>query len=252
MKRSAFTLVELLVVIAIIALLMAILMPALRKAREQARRVHCIANTKTLSLAWYLYQDDNDGRIVGGDTRVAIDWVATPTGTLPEDKMDAVRRGKLFSYTNKTLEVYRCPADLRLKDPRQYAYRSFSIPGGANGEDWGEYNEAKIYADLRSPATRYIFVEEIDPRGDNIGSWQMNVKSKTWTDPLAMWHNKKSTLGFADGHAEMHAWENKSFIDWCDVAWNDPPAFRFGMTPPASQRQDVDYMAQGFPYKSLK
>ena len=60
----------------------------------------------------------------------------------------------------------------------------------------------------------------MDTRGENIGSWQMNPKNRTWTDPLAMWHNAKSTIGFADGHGEMHTWESKSWIDWCKKAMN--------------------------------
>jgi prepilin-type N-terminal cleavage/methylation domain-containing protein/prepilin-type processing-associated H-X9-DG protein len=252
MKRPAFTLVELLVVIAIIALLMAILMPALRAARDQAKRVHCVSNVKTLALAWYMYQDENDAKLVGGDTRTNEDWVATPAGNSIEDKKEAIRKGKLFPFTGKTVDVYRCPADFRLKDPAQYAFRSFSIAGGANGEDWAEYNEAKTYLDLKNAATRYIFVEEIDPRGDNIGSWQMNVKSKTWVDPMAMWHKERSTIGYADGHAEMHPWTDKSFIEWCKGAWDRPGSFTFGMTPPSGERTDIEFMATGFPYKSLK
>jgi prepilin-type N-terminal cleavage/methylation domain-containing protein len=54
MKSRAFTLIELLVVIAVIAVLMAILMPALNRARDQAQRVHCVANTRTLVLGWLL------------------------------------------------------------------------------------------------------------------------------------------------------------------------------------------------------
>jgi len=252
MKKSAFTLVELLVVIAIIALLMAILMPALRAARDQAKRIHCLSNVKTLALAWYMYQDENDTKLVGGDTRDDDDWVATPTGNSIEEKKDAIRKGKLFPYTSKTIDVYRCPADLRQKDPTQFAFRSFSIAGGANGEDWGEYNEAKTYLNLKRAASRYVFVEEIDPRGFNVGSWQMNVKSKTWVDPLAMWHNKRSTIGYADGHAEMHVWVDESFKDWCKGAWDKPGSFNFGMTPPSDERTDVDFMAAAFPYRSLK
>jgi len=65
-RRKGFTLIELLVVIAIIALLMAILMPVLKTAREQGKRIVCIGNLKQLTLAWIMYADDNDGKIVNG------------------------------------------------------------------------------------------------------------------------------------------------------------------------------------------
>lgn len=65
-KRSGFTLIELLVVIAVIAILMAILMPALKIAREQARGVNCLANQRSLTQAYIMYADDNDGSICGG------------------------------------------------------------------------------------------------------------------------------------------------------------------------------------------
>jgi hypothetical protein len=66
------------------------------------------------------------------------------------------------------------------------AYRTFSIAGGANGEEWASYNKIKLYTELKRPSQQYIFVEEMDTRGENAGSWQMNPKAKSWTDPLAM------------------------------------------------------------------
>jgi len=66
LRQRAFTLIELLVVIAVIAVLMSILMPALNRAREQGRRAVCQGNLKNLMLAWLMYADENDGRIVNG------------------------------------------------------------------------------------------------------------------------------------------------------------------------------------------
>jgi prepilin-type N-terminal cleavage/methylation domain-containing protein len=58
-KHRGWTLVELLVVIGIIAILLGLLMPAMNRAREQARRVACLANVRTLTQAAMLYVHDN-------------------------------------------------------------------------------------------------------------------------------------------------------------------------------------------------
>jgi prepilin-type N-terminal cleavage/methylation domain-containing protein len=57
--KSAFTLVELLVVISIIAVLLAVLMPALNKSRESAKTVICSTNVRQLGLGYSMYEMDN-------------------------------------------------------------------------------------------------------------------------------------------------------------------------------------------------
>lgn len=58
-KSSAFTLVELLVVISIIALLIAILLPSLKKARENAKRVKCSAHIRAVGQASLTFAADD-------------------------------------------------------------------------------------------------------------------------------------------------------------------------------------------------
>ena len=110
MRRRAFTLIELLVVIAVIAVLMAILMPALQRAKDQAQRVHCVSNTKTLVLGWLLYKDDYDGRIVGGHT----------------DPGNWVLQGGLYRYLGRQEEGHPRWTPVQVRRQRD---RHLSLPG---------------------------------------------------------------------------------------------------------------------------
>jgi prepilin-type N-terminal cleavage/methylation domain-containing protein/prepilin-type processing-associated H-X9-DG protein len=277
MEKRAFTLVELLVVIAIIALLMALLMPALRLAKDQAAALMCVNNLKGLSMGWFTYTIDNDGQLMGGhryregttgpkftDKSCFPDgfWINPPHNKnfeysgedryLFENKITGIKNGKIYPYV-KTVDIFHCPFDPRRDDPSQLAFDSYSVAGGMNGEEAYRpggpckvhpENVAEVYDEIRSPGKKFVFVEETDPRGWNMGSWIMNPTGFCWIDPLAPWHNDRSTLGFADGHAEKHRWLSKYTIKmnidqqtYCTDTNTDP-----------DDEADLFYMQQGYQY----
>ena len=262
MKTKGFTLIELLVVIAIIAVLMAILMPALRLAREQARSISCRSNVRTLTLAWLMYKDANDDKLVGGHTLLSVSqssWVFEPPtrgDSSIEEEKEYIKQGLLWPFVKK-IDVYRCPSDRRKNSPyHKYAYRSYSITGGLNGVDpaggW-EVIPCLRYSDIKNPATKYVYIPECDPRGTNYGSWVIRPKSGRWVDPFGIWHrDNATTLGYTDGHVDMQRWRGKGLIEWNLQALHEPWAFSFNRTPQGEDElEDFEFAAKGYAYKSL-
>ena len=83
-RRGAFTLVELLVVIAIIAVLIAILLPVLTKAREAAARAKCLSSLRNMQMAHWMYVNENKGYLIqaglghgGSHMRDDVAWFNT-------------------------------------------------------------------------------------------------------------------------------------------------------------------------------
>ena len=221
-------LIELLVVISIIALLVAILMPALNKARQAATGAACVVNEKTMLTAWLMYAEENEDKIVSGWTG-PIGWTGNPANNSLEAKKVAIEAGLLYDYITN-VDAYHCPGDKREMKSGQFAFRSYSMPNCMNGDigGWtvsnvGNNTVVKKVGQITHPATKYVFLEESDRRGSNKGTWVMDLRASNdrWIDPMAVWHNDKGTLGFADGHAEMHGWLEEETITMCrdQVIW---------------------------------
>lgn len=61
-SSHAFTLIELIIVIAIIVILAGLLLPAVAKSKNASLRSACISNLRQQATAWFLYLDDNEDR----------------------------------------------------------------------------------------------------------------------------------------------------------------------------------------------
>ncbi len=76
MKTQAFSLVELLVVLAVLAVLVAVAVPALGRVMESGQKVKCVANMRQIGAGLLLYATDHGGRMPGiaghGSTEVWI------------------------------------------------------------------------------------------------------------------------------------------------------------------------------------
>ncbi|MCU0791497.1 MAG: prepilin-type N-terminal cleavage/methylation domain-containing protein [Opitutaceae bacterium] len=75
--RRAFTLIELLTVIAIIGILAAIIIPTVGKVRESAKSAKCVSNLRQINMAVKLYVEDNKGFLPAS----ARDKLPSETGT---------------------------------------------------------------------------------------------------------------------------------------------------------------------------
>src|SRR6187455_3708508 len=92
--RHAFTLVELLVVIALIAVVIGLLLPAVQKVREAANRIACRNHLKQIGLALHNFHDANDGfppgYAVGGSDNLELGGFGGFVLLLPYLEQDAL------------------------------------------------------------------------------------------------------------------------------------------------------------------
>jgi prepilin-type N-terminal cleavage/methylation domain-containing protein/prepilin-type processing-associated H-X9-DG protein len=263
---GGFTLIELLVVIAIIAILAAMLLPALARAKQKATSAVCRSNEKQLATAWIMYCDDNKDSIVNFERKDAPNgdkpWCyitppitpPIPPGTSPTESAKITFRA---GYKQGLLNVYapnpdvvHCPGDTRAKLSvgAGFAWGSCSGTGTLNGEKRetdGIYKRSQI----KRPTRIMLWVEENDPRGENLGSWIMNAGTPpSYTDASlidspAAFHGSSSTFNFADGHCESHKWQDGPTIAY--AASMDPN--KYSSRPGGAQTpRDAAWLAAGY------
>ncbi|AHF92437.1 N-terminal cleavage protein [Opitutaceae bacterium TAV5] len=200
-RSYAFTLVELLTVIAIIGILAAILIPTVGKVRQSANAAKCISNLRQFGVASALYQADHKGRLNYQNN----------LGTKPrwEDRFEPYLTTNDVRTHNS---LWVCPSvnfDANVTNQsyniRHYAMSFFTYNKEASNNSYvAPEDQAVAYSlsDFNTPA-RKAYIMEIREHKKSCGFHDYQF----FYDPdpasegkIALRHNNKTNLLFLDGH----------------------------------------------------
>jgi len=220
-KRNGFTLIELLVVIAIIAILMAILLPALNRVKEQGQRAVCLSNVKQLTLAWIMYANENDDKIVNASTFYSRDgepaWIgarSSTSGTV-EERRENLKDGILYEFCND-VDIYRCPTGIR---GEVLTYAIVDALNGARSIPGTKDLMIKRLSQIRRPGERFVFIDEGKISPD---SWTVFYDQESWWDRPMVRHGDGTNFSFVDGHSDYWKWKDPRTVKLAKMT--NPPA----------------------------
>jgi type II secretory pathway pseudopilin PulG len=129
-RRSAFTLFQLLLVLALLALLFALLLPLIAKARQEALRASKLNNLKQMALACHNYHDTNAAFPAGNDDKN----FSAAAKLLPYLEQDNVFKQIAF---NKAVDD---PANVNIRMTRIKVFESPLDPQAPPNKDYGPTN----------------------------------------------------------------------------------------------------------------
>ena len=164
-RRTAFTIIEIIIVLGIIILLVGLLFPLIGRAREAGKRATCLSNLRSLTQAWIAYAGENDGHFCSSDPTTAPGWY-NRVAALDPNHAGPLKSGILYPYVNN-VTLYRCPDDFSDPTNPQAAPSSYAINGLLNGLIGIPSTLTKFDDIQRAPST-FVFIEQYLPPGANV------------------------------------------------------------------------------------
>ncbi|MBE2204883.1 MAG: prepilin-type N-terminal cleavage/methylation domain-containing protein [Chthoniobacterales bacterium] len=204
---SAFTLTELLVVIAVLLILAALLFPAASSFLATAKSVRCVNNLRQVGLALLRYANDHDGIIyfhynsASGTTR----WSDCLTG-----KAGGIMAGDNYLGNNASVMVCPSAPPYSYKDPLTgfvygclpsvYPNIGVSDPSDTAAFNWvkGTFSRAVRLSAIEKPSQYWFLADNWSPRH----SKQLYIIYDTMNIHAHLRHNGKANVLFADAHVE--------------------------------------------------
>lgn len=200
--QTAFTLVELLVVIAVIAILASLLLPALSRAKSKASAIQCLGQMRQVGLATVMYASDHQEQLPRS-THSAAAFNQLPWGFALGPYLtgkEVVRPDAAF--TNLMNGLYHCPRDRRPLAQWSYGksvYPELS-PEETGGPVWPRLTQ------IPRPTGTVLYAEKSG------GSMADHFMAHFWLEGGSpeidrFRHDRQSNFTFFDGHARKLRFE---------------------------------------------
>lgn len=196
--HRAFTLVEMLVVIAIIGILAALLLPVLDKSEARAKRIACVNGLTQIGLAFHTFSGDHNGKFpmaVSTNEGGSLEYVKSglDAGTI---FYTSFRHFQTLSNQLRFPRTVLCPADTRQPATNFPALQNDNVSYFVGIQSTFDKPESILAGDRNLATNTY----------DQPTILQLGQASRlAWTSEL---HQFKGNVLFADGHVEQ--WNNPS------------------------------------------